>query len=263
MERLRAAFSRLRRSGRKALIPFIMGGDPDLDATAGLIRALDGGGADVIEIGVPFSDPLADGPVIQRASSRALARGTTPQTLLEMLRAVSARVSAPIVLLSYWNPIVQYPAGPFTRSARRAGASGLIVPDLPPEEAHGFRDAAKQSGIATIFLASPTSSPDRLRRIARASEGFIYYVSLTGTTGVRNRLSSDWRHGVRQLKLITTKPVCVGFGVSTPRHAAAVARVADGVIVGSALVNTLEAAKGRAELARRASQFIRRFRSAL
>ena len=260
--RLRATFDRLRRSGRKALIPFLMGGDPDLETTARLIRVLADAGADIVEIGVPFSDPLADGPVIQRASSRALARGATPRDVLDMVRSVSSDVSAPVVLLSYWNPIVQYPG--FVDRARRAGVSGVVVPDLPPEEANGFRHSAKSAGVATIFLASPTSSPDRLRRIARASEGFIYYVSLTGTTGVRDRLSSDWLHGVRQLKLITTKPVCVGFGISTPAQASAVARAADGVIIGSALLKTLEPFRHRrAALVRRASVMIRQFRKAV
>ena len=271
MTPLDATFHRLRRRRRKALIPFVMGGDPDLETTAQLIRALAESGADVIEVGIPFSDPLADGPIIQRASTRALAHGTTPRRVLQMVREVSRRIDVPLVVLSYWNPILQFGhngrgsnAGTFLREAKRCGVAGIIVPDLPPEEAAAFRQAGAEQGIATVFLAAPTSSPQRLRQIARAAHGFIYYVSLTGTTGVRARLSSDWRHGVRQLKLLTTKPICVGFGISTPAQAASVARVADGVIIGSALLKALESLpQSRTARARAASLFLKRFRSAL
>jgi tryptophan synthase alpha chain len=272
MDPIRAVFGRLRRSRRKALMPFIMGGDPDLPTTGELLRVLAESGADLIEVGVPFSDPLADGPTIQRASSRALARGTTPGAVLECVRRAAARVPAPILLLSYWNPIMQYGRGrsrgaegaAFLRDARAAGCSGVIVPDLPVEEGQGFRQAALRAGVAPIFLAAPTSPPDRLRRIARCSEGLIYYVSLTGTTGARRRLSHEWLDGVRQLKLITTKPVCVGFGISTPSQAASVARAADGVIVGSALIRTMEPHLRRPRaLLKAASAFLRRLRRAV
>ena len=272
MERLRQTFDQLRRQGRKALIPFIMGGDPSLSATGELLRALEDAGADVLEVGIPFSDPLADGPIIQRASARALERGTTPPAVLETLAAATRHLTAPVVLLSYWNPILQYGNGrrpandprAFLRDARGAGACGVIVPDLPPEEAQAFREAAGHVGLATVFLAAPTSPPKRLRQIARASEGFIYYVSVTGTTGVRQHLPAEWLHGVRQLKLITTKPICVGFGISTPSQAASVARVADGVIVGSALLQSMEPyLRQRGRLLRQASAFVRRLRSAV
>lgn len=270
MDRLRATFDRLRHARRKALIPFIMGGDPDLQTTMEIIRVLADAGADVIEVGIPFSDPLADGPTIQHASARSLARGTTPPAVLAALSRVSRNVSVPLVLLSYWNPILRYRNGsatrtdptPFVRDAARSGIAGVIVPDLPPEEAYEFRQAAKQAGVDPVFLAAPTSSAERLRQIARASEGFIYYVSLTGTTGVRDRLATDWQQTVRQLKLITTKPICVGFGISTPAQAAAVARVADGVIVGSALIRAMEPCVGqRRQLLRAAASFLHRFRA--
>ena len=272
MDPIRAVFERLRRTHRKALIPFIMGGDPNLATTRELVCALAEAGADLIEVGIPFSDPLADGPTIQRASSRALAGRTSPATVLEMLHRATARICAPIVLLSYWNPIVQYGNGrargadpsPFLRDARSAGCCGVIVPDLPIEEGQPFRQAAARAGLAPIFLAAPTSPPERLRRIARCSEGFIYYVSVTGTTGARRRLSADWLHGVRQLKLITTKPVCVGFGISSPSQAASVARVADGVIVGSALIRTMEPHLRHPRAAvNAASSCLRRFRRAV
>ena len=269
---LRATFERLRRTHRKALIPFIMGGDPRPTVTASLLLALAEAGADVLEVGIPFSDPLADGPTIQRASQRALHAGTTPEAVLNIVGAVARRTAVPIVLLSYWNPILRYGAGRaqaddpsrFVRAACRSGAGGIIVPDLPPEEAGPFRHAAGLAGIATIFLAAPTSPPPRLRLIARAAEGFIYYVSVTGTTGARDRLPGEWLHGVRQLKLLTSKPVCVGFGISTPAQAASVARVADGVIVGSALIRALEPFLSRPQQAvKRARTFVRQLRSVL
>ena len=271
-QRIRTAFESLRHAHRKALIPFVMGADPDVRTTAGLIRALADAGADLIEVGIPFSDPVADGPIIQRASARALKRGATPPKILDMIRRVSREVSTPIVLLSYWNPIVQFGNGraagadprPFVEAAVRAGVAGVIVPDLPPEEAEGFCDAAHRGGLATIFLASPTSSPARLRIIARRSQGFVYYVSLTGTTGVRSQLASELWHRVRQLKLITTKPICVGFGISTPAQAAAVAKIADGVIVSSALIRAIEPYVGNPRtMAAAAGKFLRGFRAVM
>jgi len=272
MTQIRDTFKRLRQARRKALIPFLMGGDPDLKTTEDLLRALPAAGADLLEVGIPFSDPLADGPIIQRAAGRALACGTTPTGVLELVRQASRRIDVPIVLLSYWNPILQYGNGdpraldprPFVRDAARCGACGIIVPDLPLEEGEAFRRAAHHLGIAPVFLAAPTSPPERLRRIASASEGFIYYVSVTGTTGVRERLSTEWLHGVRQLKLITTTPICVGFGISRPTQAARVARVADGVIVGSALIQVLEPyLSQKRRLIREACSFVRRFRNAV
>ena len=268
MERIRATFNRLRLAGRKALIPFVMGGDPSLALTGALLLALEEAGADLIEVGIPFSDPLADGPVIQAASARALARGATPPRVLAAVASVRRRLQVPVVCLSYWNPILQFGGGGpramerFVRAAHASGCSGLIVPDLPVEEGGRLRAAAGRAGIAVIVLAAPTSPPERLRLIARASHGFIYYVSVTGTTGIRRALPPALVHGVRQLKLVTTKPVCVGFGISTPAQARAVARVADGVIVGSALVHAMGRARGRAAL-RRAAAFVRRLREAV
>ncbi|HAM40319.1 MAG TPA: tryptophan synthase subunit alpha [Candidatus Omnitrophica bacterium] len=269
--KIREVFARLRQTHRKALIPFVMAGDPSLPATAQLIQALAGVGADCVEVGIPFSDPLADGPTIQRASSRALGTGVTPAAVLKMIARIKRRVAVPLILLSYWNPVVHYGSrraacdpAPFLRDAARCGVSGLIVPDLPPDEADGLHDLGRRHGIATIFLAAPTSPAYRLRRIARASEGFIYYVSLTGTTGARRQLPPDWLHGVRELKLLTTKPVCVGFGISTPAHARAVGRVADGVIVGSALLNALEPFRNqRRRWLREAAAFLRGLRRAV
>ena len=272
-QRFAAVFARLRRRGRKALIPFVQGGDPDLDTTRRALLALQDAGADVLEVGIPFSDPLADGPTIQRASTRALARGTTPQSVLALVASLKRQLHAPVVVLSYWNPIQRYGddhgqgigSRNFLQAAARAGVAGLVIPDLPLEEAQAFRTEASRAGIATILLAAPTSAGARLRQIARQARGFIYYVSVTGTTGVRRRLTSEWEHGVNQLKLVTTTPICVGFGISTPRQAARVARIADGVIIGSALVAALEAPGLRSPeaRARRAGKFLRPFRWAI
>ena len=280
MERIRAAFDQLRRAHRKALIPFIMGGHPSLSMTGPLLLALEDAGADLIEVGIPFSDPLADGPTIQGASALALARGTTPGRVLSAIASVRRRLRAPVVCLSYWNPLVQF-AGPprgggrwgdpgmlgspqaFVREAHESGVSGVIVQDLPVEKGSALREVASRERFAAVFLAAPTSPPDRLRMIARASEGFIYYVSVMGTTGVRRVLPQTLVHGVRELKLLTTKPVCVGFGISTPAQAATVARIADGVIVGSALIQAIDRAKGRAGALRHAAGLVRRLRSAV
>jgi tryptophan synthase alpha chain len=269
MELLRATFNRLRRSRRSALIPFIMGGDPSLRATQELLLALEDAGADCIEVGIPFSDPLADGPVIQAASARALARGVTPAQVLSAVAAVRRRLRVPVACLTYWNPVLQFGGNgrgetptPFLDAARRSGLSGLIVPDLPVEEGALLRRLALRAGVAPVFLAAPTSPPQRLRMIARASEGFIYYVSVTGTTGARRSLPAALRHGVRQLRLLTTKPICVGFGIATLAQAREVARIADGVIVGSALVRTIEQARTPAGALAAARTFLRAFRRA-
>lgn len=270
MDRIHATFKRLRGAHCKALIPFVMAGDPTSAQTPALLAALEDAGADILELGVPFSDPLADGPTIQRASQRALARGMTPRRVLRIVTEARKRVHVPIVLLSYWNPIVQFgnhhgdatnPA-PFLRAAADAGVSGLVVPDLPLDEAKSLEQAAEQARVATIFLATPTSPPERLRLIARASQGFIYYVSVTGTTGARAQLPTQWLHGVRQLKLLTSKPVCVGFGISTAAQAAAIARAADGVIVGSALIKHMEG-QAPASAVRRAVSFVTTLRKAV
>ena len=270
MDPIRATFDRLRRQRRAALIPFIMGGDPALSLTGPLLVALQEAGADLLEVGIPFSDPLADGPVLQAASARALRRGATPATVLDAVASVRAKLRVPVVCLSYINPLLQFgrngvadSLGAFVRAARQSGVTGLIVPDLSVEELALLRDTAGFSQLDTILLAAPTSPPPRLRAIARASHGFIYYVSVTGTTGVRRALPDGLTHGLRQLRLLTTKPICVGFGISTPAQAAAVARVADGVIIGSALVGEIALSRGRAAVLRRAAAFVRRVRKAM
>lgn len=271
MPHLRATFDQLRRFHRKALIPFVMGGDPTLAMTPQLLLALEEAGADLIEVGIPFSDPLADGSIIQGASARALAHGTTPSRVLAAAASIRHRLRVPVVCLSYWNPILQFGAQranashprAFLRAAHHSGVAGVIVPDLPIEEGTNFRNEAAKEHVSAVFLAAPTSPPQRLRAIARASEGFIYYVSVTGTTGVRRALPPQLAHGVRQLRLLTTKPVCVGFGISSPSQARAVSQIADGVIVGSALIRLIAESKGHATMLRNASGFLKRLKRAI
>jgi tryptophan synthase alpha chain len=205
---------------------------------------------------VPFSDPLGDGPVIQRAGTRALAAGTTLPRVLEMVSTLRAEVRLPLVLMTYYNPILAFGLKSFARTAADAGADGVIVPDLPYEEADPLRAEMEPAGLDMIQMVAPTSTPTRVKTIARLSRGFIYVVSLTGVTGERRTLPADLDAQVRTLRLVTTKPLCVGFGVSTPEHAAAVGKLADGVVVGSAIVRTIEQHAGTAGLVKHVGDFI-------
>jgi tryptophan synthase alpha chain len=248
VSRLDATFARLRANGERALVAYLMAGDPSLAETERLVVEAERRGADVVELGVPFSDPLADGPVIQRAGVRALATGTTLSRVLEMVATLRGRVRVPLVLMAYYNPVLAFGLKAFARTAADAGADGVIVPDLPHEESGPLRAEAEPAGLDLIHLVAPTSPPARVKVIARLSRGFIYVVSLTGVTGERRELPKDLDAQLRTLRLVTTKPVCVGFGVSTPEQVAAVGRVADGVVVGSAIVRTIEHHTGTAAL---------------
>jgi tryptophan synthase alpha chain len=256
MSRLTETFAALRRRGERALIPYFTAGDPSLAATRSLVIEAAKRGADVIELGVPFSDPVADGPVIQRAVQRALAAGTTMPRVLEMVREVRAEVNVPIVFLTYYNPILSFGLEAWTRAAVAAGADGVLVADLPPEEAAPLRAAASAAGLDLSHFASPTSTPERMRKVARATGAFIYLVSLTGVTGERRDLPPDLAEHLRALRAVTTKPVCVGFGISTPEHAAMVGALADGVIVGSAIVRLVERHANGPELIPEVGDFI-------
>jgi tryptophan synthase alpha chain len=245
---LETTFERLRAREERALVVYLMAGDPSLPETERLVVEAERRGADVIELGVPFSDPLADGPVIQRAGVRALAAGTSLARVLEMVAGLRGRVRVPLVLMTYYNPVLQFGLDAFARAAARAGVDGLIVPDLPHEESEPLRAEAEPAGVDLIHMVAPTSPPARVKAIARRSRGFIYVVSLTGVTGERRELPKDLDAQVRTLRLVTTKPVCVGFGVSTPEQVAAVGRLADGVAVGSAIVRTIEQHTGTTAL---------------
>jgi tryptophan synthase alpha chain len=244
MGRIGERFARRRAEGRPAFVAFLTAGDPSLDRTVEAAIALAAAGADVLELGVPFSDPLADGPVIQRASERALARGVTLPGVLEAVRRIRERSELPLLLFSYYNPLLQHGLGRVAREAKRAGVDGALVTDLPPEEAGEWIDVARSADLDTVFLASPTSPPERLRAVAEASRGFVYAISRTGVTGERQALSDDARPLVERLRALTDVPVALGFGLSTPEQVREAAGVADGVVVGSALVRFLEEQPG-------------------
>ncbi len=256
MSRLEATFTRLRARGERALVAYLMAGDPSLAETRRLVVEAERRGADVIELGVPFSDPLADGPVIQRAGTRALAAGTSLARVLEMVSTLRAQVHVPLVVMTYYNPVLAFGLKSFARTAADAGADGVIVPDLPWEECEPLRAETEPAGLDMIQFVAPTSTPTRVKTIARLSRGFIYVVSLTGVTGARRELPKDLDAQIRTLRLVTTKPVCVGFGVSTPEQVAAVGQIADGVAVGSAIVRTIEEHTGTAALVDRVGDFI-------
>jgi len=263
MHRIDRCFHELRAARQKALIPYITAGDPDLAVTRELAWAFEGAGADILELGVPFSDPLADGSTIQRASQRALERGVTLKGVIGSVEQIRARSQMPIVLMSYMNPILRMGLDEFAGRAKDAGVDGVIVPDLPPEEAGELRRCCAATGVSTIFLAAPTSTDARLRRIAEASEGYIYYVSLKGVTGARESLQADLAVSLGRLRRLTNKPVAVGFGISTPAQAAEVARGADGVIVGSAIVERIERGGGGQRAVEDAAGFVRNLKGAM
>lgn len=240
MGRIGQTFERLHNLRERALVSYVTAGDPDLETTKTLVREMVRYGGDIIEIGVPFSDPLADGPIVQRASQRALQAGTSIRRILRMVRELRPEIDVPLVLMTYYNPIYTYGEEAFVQEALNAGVDGIIVPDLPPEEAQTLRNLTAGTSLDMIFLAAPTSTPARLRLIAAASQGFIYYVSRLGTTGVRAELSDDLRDMLSELRHVTTKPIVVGFGVSTPEHVRLVAEMADGVVVASAILKLLE-----------------------
>jgi tryptophan synthase alpha chain len=236
-------FAELASQGRCALMPFVMAGDPDLEATAATLLALQEAGADLIELGIPYSDPLADGPVIQAAASRALAAGTTPAAVLSLLGSLRDRLTIPVVLFTYSNPLLNRGMEAFCDAAAAAGAAGLVVPDLPLEEAEKLSSIAVQRGLDLVLLVAPTTPPERMARIHAASRGFTYLVSVTGVTGVRSALQERVGGLVRQLKDQGGTPVAVGFGISAPEQARQVRDWgADGAIVGSALVKRMAAA---------------------
>ena len=241
MSRIQAAFEGLRAQGRKALIPYITAGDPRPALTVDLMAAMAGAGADVIELGVPFSDPMADGPVIQRASERALAQGVSLTQVLEMVRAFRARNAAtPVVLMGYANPIEHYGSDKFVTDAAAAGVDGVLVVDYPPEECEGFARALRDAGMDPIFLLAPTSTETRIRHVGRMASGYVYYVSLKGVTGAGHLDTASVAQAVPRIRAHVNVPVGVGFGIRDAATAQAVARVSDGVVIGSSLVQLLE-----------------------
>ncbi len=258
-------FADLGAQGRCALMPFLMAGDPSLQITAEALLALQRGGADLIELGIPYSDPLADGPVIQQAASRALAAGTTPSRVLDLLASLRGRLQIPVVLFTYSNPLLNRGMERFCQEAAAAGAAGLVVPDLPLEEAETLSPLAAAHGLDLVLLVAPTTPPERLARIHASSRGFTYLVSVTGVTGIRTNLEARVEPLVAQLKAQGGVPVAVGFGISGPEQAAEVRRWgADGAIVGSALVRRMaEANAAGTSVAEAAERFCRQLRDGL
>ncbi|MEA5572885.1 tryptophan synthase subunit alpha [Calothrix sp. UHCC 0171] len=233
-------FQNLAQNQKCAFIPFITAGDPDLHTTAEALRVLDKSGASMIELGVPYSDPLADGPVIQAAATRALLQGTNLEAILEMLTATTPHLQAPIILFTYYNPILNRGIDNFLLAIKQAGVAGLVVPDLPLEESANLLEPAAAIGIDLILLVAPTSSPERIEAIARASQGFIYLVSVTGVTGVRSQIETRVSDLLKQIRAVTDKPIGVGFGISQAEQAKQIKDWgADAIIVGSAIVKRL------------------------
>lgn len=261
MSRLRDTFARLRAAGTPGLVTYITAGDPDLPRTGGILRALDRAGADVVEIGIPFSDPLADGPVIQRATERALAAKTTLTGVLDLLQRMRGELRMPVVVFSYANPILRMGAERFADRARDAGVDGVLVLDLPIEEAGEFRALLDARGIDTILLLSPTTSDERLRKAAALGSGFLYAISRLGVTGVRNEIADGAEDMVRRIRSVSDLPVALGFGISKPEHVREVGRWADAAVVGSALVHVIAQAGEAPDLNTRVEEYVRWLKS--
>jgi tryptophan synthase alpha chain len=255
--RISRLFERLRGSSRRGLIAYITAGDPSPDLTVELVRALERGGADLIELGVPFSDPIADGPVIQRASERALRAGTTLRKVLEIAAEIRSTSEIPLLLFSYLNPLVRYGSDALARDAAAAGIDGCLLTDLSVEEARDYVGAMRAHNLDTVFLAAPTSTERRLRLVAEYSTGFVYLVSRTGVTGERDSLSGAVAPLVSAMRRITSLPLAVGFGISRPEHVAEVGAVADAVVVGSAFVRLIEKNAENASLPLQLESFTR------
>jgi len=257
MNRIDLKFRELKKKGRKAFIAFITAGYPDLSTTARLIPELEKAGADIIELGIPFSDPMADGPVIQEASMEALKKKTDLRSIFKMVKSIRSKTEIPLCFMTYYNPVFSYGFGNFARQAEDCGVDGVIIPDLPPEEGQELIKAARATGLATVFFISPTTADKRMRKICASSRGFIYYVCLTGVTGARRELPQDLTGHIKKIRSFTKKPVCVGFGVSTPGQVKQVQTHADGVIVGSAIIKKIKENAGKKDLVSKVAGFVR------
>ncbi|XP_062080909.1 tryptophan synthase alpha chain-like [Humulus lupulus] len=261
---LSETFSRLKEQGKVAFIPFITAGDPDLATTAKALKVLDSCGSDIIELGVPYSDPLADGPVIQAAATRSLARGTNFDSIISMLKEVVPELSCPIALFTYYNPILKRGTENFMSIIKDVGVHGLVVPDVPLEETDNLRKEALKKNIELVLLTTPTTPNDRMKAIVQAAEGFVYLVSSVGVTGTRESVSGRVEGLLREIKEATDKPVAVGFGISKPEHAKQVAGWgADGIIIGSAIVRLLGQAKSSEEVLKDLETYVKSLKSAL
>ena len=263
MSRIETTFAALKQRQETALIPFITAGDPDLGTTADLILTLVEAGADLVELGVPFSDPMADGPTIQAASERALAAGTTLAGILQLVADVRKKTQVPLILMGYYNPVFCYGSEQFIRDAAAAGVDALLLVDLPPEEADEINAVMEESGVDLITLLAPTTPRERMERLAAAAKGYLYYVSMTGVTGAQKISPDDIRVAVEELKGMANIPVGVGFGITTAEDARAVGAFADGVVVGSALVKVIEENGQSEELLSKVAEFITKLKHGL
>jgi tryptophan synthase alpha chain len=261
--RIDQCFALLKEKGETALIPFLTAGDPDLDTTEEIILAMAESGADVIEIGVPFSDPIAEGPTIQRSSGRALEQGTSLRGILRLVDRLRSKIEQPLVLMGYANPLHAMGGEAFAKAASQVGVDGIIVPDLTPEDGAPYLDPCREMGIHPILLAAPTSRPERLEMLVRETRGFLYYVSLQGVTGAREGLADGIEENVRRAQSLGDIPVCVGFGIGTPEQAATIGAYADGVVIGSAIVDRIEAAASRTAAVDDVARFITDLKSAI
>lgn len=263
MNRVEDLFRRKRAKGAKGLILFLSAGYPDMAASVQLAAAAAESGADLIEFGVPFSDPIADGPTIQRSSAIALERGATLEKVLVAVEQIRRRSGVPIVLFGALNPFLRYGLERVARAGRQAGADGFIIPDLPPEESAEFEDICRREEMTMTHLLAPTSPPQRRALVAQRSTGFVYYVSVKGVTGARKDLPSDLSEQMSQIRSITDKPLAVGFGISRPEHVRQGAAVADAVVVGSAAINLIAQNEGRPDLESKLRQYVESLASAL
>jgi len=261
MNRIDKKFKDLKREGKAALIIYITAGYPSLAKTKELIPELEKNGADIIELGIPFSDPLADGPVIQRSSYLALKSGATLNNIISMVKEVRKKTDIPLVFMTYYNPVLSFGVERFVREAKNAGVDGVIIPDLPPEEASILRKISTKLDFSTIFLLTPTSTENRIKIVSKAASGFIYYVSLAGVTGARAKLPGEIKGKILKIKKITDKPVCVGFGVSNAVQARQISRLADGVVVGSAVINAIS--KNTKDCVKKTGIFVRGLKNAV
>jgi tryptophan synthase alpha chain len=263
MGRIEDRFAALARRGEAALIPFLTAGDPDLETTLTLVRAAEAGGADLLELGVPFSDPMADGPTLQRAYGRALRGGTSLPRVLELVAEIRKHSEIPVVLFGYYNPFLCYGVDRFARDASAAGVDGLLCVDLPPEEAGELKAATDPAGLDLVLLLAPTSGPDRIRRVTAVSKGFVYVVSVTGVTGARTSLPAAVPAMVARVKARTRLPVAVGFGIGAPEQAAWVSSFADAAVVGSALADLIERHRDVHTLPARVQEFVATLKRAM
>lgn len=263
MNRIEIKFRQLKKTGRKAFIAFITAGDPNLAATQQLVLNFERAGVDIVELGIPFSDPLADGLTIQASSQRALQKGVTLERIFSLVKKIRETSDIPVALMTYTNPVFYYGEERFLTQAKQCGVDGLIIPDLPPEEARDLIQSARKKNISLIFFISPTTTKQRMKHIIKASSGFIYYVSLTGVTGAREGIAPLILRQVSLVKKMTNKPICVGFGISNPDQVRKVGQIADGVIVGSAIVKEIARNTGKSDSIKKVTNFVSRLSKGL